>query len=372
MTLNNQNKIELNQNSLQKIREIESPISVLSVIGPYRSGKSFLMNMLSGNYTKFETGSSTNPCTQGVWIDIIPPKTNTNESYKILMDTEGLFSFNRDENFDMTLFLFTTLASCVMIYNSLGVIDEKALEQFAFLTNIAKVFASHSSEKNNESRPFDLNHDLKQLFPHFIWVLRDFTLDLQIGDDGQMITPDEYLEYALMTRPKAKNSQIHENDRNSRKPDGYPQYRNSFGRYNISEQNENEKKYNSKQDFNDFQSKKDEYLKNSGLSNFADLQKNLIRKAIKSFFHSRSCFTLIRPVNDERILQKIEQADKTQIKEHFMDEIGNILDHLQKYLKPKKVKDMILNGEAFANLLVQITDALNSTAMPKIESIIVL
>ncbi len=34
-----------------------------------------------------------------------------------------------------------------------------------------------------------------KFFPNFIWAVRDFTLELKI--DGQDITEDQYLEFAL-------------------------------------------------------------------------------------------------------------------------------------------------------------------------------
>ena len=37
--------------------------------------------------------------------------------------------------------------------------------------------------------------DFDAFFPHFIWAIRDFTLELKL--DGKRITSDEYLEHAL-------------------------------------------------------------------------------------------------------------------------------------------------------------------------------
>jgi hypothetical protein len=39
-------KLRLSQQGLDAIRRIETPIAVVGVIGPYRSGKSFLLNQL--------------------------------------------------------------------------------------------------------------------------------------------------------------------------------------------------------------------------------------------------------------------------------------------------------------------------------------
>jgi hypothetical protein len=87
-------------------------------------------------------GSTTNPCTQGVWLwgsNNIQRDSNTKT---LLIDTEGLFAYNRDEESDMMLFLFTSLISSVMIYNTFGVINEDALERLSFLTEVGKYFGN--------------------------------------------------------------------------------------------------------------------------------------------------------------------------------------------------------------------------------------
>lgn len=49
------------------------------------------------------------------------------------------------------------------------------------------------SDKTESSEDDDTQ--LAEHFPSFIWVVRDFTLDLTI--DGKSITADEYLENSL-------------------------------------------------------------------------------------------------------------------------------------------------------------------------------
>lgn len=62
---------------------------MISVVGPYRTGKSFLLNRFAGLQSGFEIGPSTNPCTKGIWIWGKPIKISDDISV-ILMDTEGL------------------------------------------------------------------------------------------------------------------------------------------------------------------------------------------------------------------------------------------------------------------------------------------
>jgi Guanylate-binding protein, N-terminal domain len=51
-----------------------------------------------------------------------------------------LDSFSRDENSDMVLFAVTCFLSSAVIYNTMGTIDEKAIERLGFLTNLSRVF----------------------------------------------------------------------------------------------------------------------------------------------------------------------------------------------------------------------------------------
>ena len=67
-------------------------IGVICIAGPYRTGKSFLLNRFAGNQKGFEIGMSTNPCTKGIWIWGSPLQISNDFSI-ILMDTEGLSIF---------------------------------------------------------------------------------------------------------------------------------------------------------------------------------------------------------------------------------------------------------------------------------------
>lgn len=50
----------------------------------------------------------------------------------ILLDTEGLGSMAKNTNFDMQLFSLSLLLSSMLIYNSVGTIDDSALENISY------------------------------------------------------------------------------------------------------------------------------------------------------------------------------------------------------------------------------------------------
>jgi hypothetical protein len=54
---------------MEFVRSIPGPIGCISVVGMYRTGKSYLMNRMLLNRSKgFGVGNTINPCTKGLWI----------------------------------------------------------------------------------------------------------------------------------------------------------------------------------------------------------------------------------------------------------------------------------------------------------------
>jgi len=56
----------------------------------------------------------------------------------IVVDTEGLGAYDEDENHDSKIFLLALLLSSMLIYNSVGTIDENALNSLSLVINLAK------------------------------------------------------------------------------------------------------------------------------------------------------------------------------------------------------------------------------------------
>lgn len=45
--------------------------------------------------------------------------------------------------------------------------------------------------------------------------------------------------------------------------------------------------------------------------------KNLTRRMITSFFKDRDCYTMVRPTEDEKMLQKLQDLPDTQMRPEF-------------------------------------------------------
>ncbi|XP_067218607.1 guanylate-binding protein 1-like isoform X3 [Chanodichthys erythropterus] len=170
---------------------IKEPVVVVSVVGLYRTGKSYIMNRLAGQQSGFALGSTIESKTKGIWMWCVPHPTKEGHTL-VLLDTEGLGDVDKgDEKHDTWIFCLAVLLSSTLVYNSLGTIDNTALEKLHYVTELTE----NIRVKAEVSRDEDESADFMRVFPSFVWAVRDFTLELKKGDD--QITSDEYLESAL-------------------------------------------------------------------------------------------------------------------------------------------------------------------------------
>ncbi|XP_051555404.1 guanylate-binding protein 1-like [Myxocyprinus asiaticus] len=171
--------------------EIKEPVVVVSVVGLYRTGKSYIMNRLAGQQSGFALGSTIESKTKGIWMWCVPHPYKKRHTL-VLLDTEGLGDVKKgDEKHDTWIFCLAVLLSSTLVYNSLGVIDNTALEKLHYVTELTE----NIRVKAQASRDEDETAEFMHVFPSFVWAVRDFTLELKIGN--KPVTSDEYLESAL-------------------------------------------------------------------------------------------------------------------------------------------------------------------------------
>ncbi|XP_053393783.1 guanylate-binding protein 1-like [Mercenaria mercenaria] len=194
-------KATCDQSTLTKLREIEKPLNIVSVVGTLRTGKSFILNKLgsygsAGANSWFETGHTTTAVTKGIWVMCRPHPTQEDQVL-VLLDTEGIDDPDKvDIEDDKNLFVLATLLSSTMVYNTRGNFDRAAIDKFKFLNIIKTSIKVSGSEEDDSILDF--------FFPNFVLTLRDVTLEHNFEDD------DTYLEDALKLKRRKKGGSISE------------------------------------------------------------------------------------------------------------------------------------------------------------------
>ena len=305
--IDNAGKCTLTEEAEQMLLNIDNNLAVICIAGIYRSGKSYLLNRLLGRQDGFEIGPNISSCTKGLWIWGNTVKIKNKNTEVLIIDTEGLASAfeDRNESIDMIIFCLSLLLSSLFIYNSMKNIDESAIENLALVLNFAKKIQSKYNEIN----------DYANNFPSFLWVLRDFALEL-IDNQGNEVTTKQYLENAL----KEENINLISN--------------NSYNKGILEEIN----------------------------------KKNDIRKTLKLFFRERDCYTLVRPVYDEKKLKIIDQLPIEELRPEFLNQMNNLVKKVFDNIRPKSVNGGYMNGPIFLNLVKMYINSLNSDNLPDINT----
>ena len=170
-------------------------LGIVAIAGKYRTGKSFFVNriLLDTKEGGFGVGSTIKACTRGLWMwnkTIKSENPDYPDQKLLIIDTEGFGGIEENQNHDSKIFLLAILLSSYFIYNSMGTIDETALQSLNLVIHMAKEIklTEDGGELNEE--------DIACNFPSFLWVVRDFALKL-VNNDGIKLSPTEYLEKCL-------------------------------------------------------------------------------------------------------------------------------------------------------------------------------
>ncbi|KAG5561743.1 hypothetical protein RHGRI_004705 [Rhododendron griersonianum] len=131
-------KFQMDPEAVAALQLVKGPIGVVSVCGRARQGKSYILN-------------------------------------------QGTYSTQ--------IFSLAVLLSSMFVYNQMGGIDEASLDRLSLVTEMTKHIRVRASGGRSTAS------ELGQFSPVFVWLLRDFYLDLV--EDNRKITPRDYLELAL-------------------------------------------------------------------------------------------------------------------------------------------------------------------------------
>ncbi|CAK6441319.1 unnamed protein product [Pipistrellus nathusii] len=201
---NIEGKLGVNQEALKILSAFTQPLVVVAIVGLYRTGKSYLMNKLVGRNEGFSVGSTVQSHTKGIWMWCVPHPAEPNHTL-VLLDTEGLGDVEKgDQNNDTQIFALAILLSSTFVYNTMNVIDQRAIDLLYYVIELSNHLSTVS--------PPDLDGvedaaDAVSFCPDLVWTLRDFYLSLEA--DGKHITADDYLENSLKLKEDTdENHQI--------------------------------------------------------------------------------------------------------------------------------------------------------------------
>ena len=129
----------INPEAIKILERITGPISVVAIVGPCRTGKSYLLSRLisSTQYEepRFKLGHLMDSETMGIWMWDTPIQfrlKNGEEVTIILLDTEGIDAYNADKRGDNQIFTLSVLLSSLLIYNSTQVPRREDLNQMTY------------------------------------------------------------------------------------------------------------------------------------------------------------------------------------------------------------------------------------------------
>ncbi|POM72054.1 Guanylate-binding protein [Phytophthora palmivora] len=312
VTLSDDGSFEITPEAVTYLQQIRGDIAVVAIAGLYRTGKSYLLNLLLGRDQEsemFDVGATVNACTKGIWIWGQPAANQSHHpAFKhlskdttiVFMDTEGLGSTQRSQTEDTRIFALALLLSSLFIYNSRGVIDASAIEDLSLVVNLTKYIQAkaHAEEIKEDGS------ELSVFFPDFLWVVRDFTLQLQ--EDGKKVTSKEYFESALKQQPPLTEEVV---------------------------------------------------------------QKNKIRSLLSTFFPSRDCVTMVRPLSDEALLRDLIRQPYGSLRPEFREQMEVLRNKMSTLLLPKTMMSKVLNGSMLVSLTENYVEAFNSGSSPVITSV---
>eukprot|EP00877_Chromochloris_zofingiensis_P014120 jgi/Chrzof1/8962/Cz03g31040.t1 len=139
-------RLALAEEGLQVLSSITQPIAPVVVIGPYRSGKSFLLNQMLHVPcdTGFGVGHTRETQTKGIWVwgepQLLSNEQGEVQKALVFVDTEGFESTGRSNSYDDRIFAVAAVLSSLLIYNLPETIRESDVSKLSFAVDLAAGF----------------------------------------------------------------------------------------------------------------------------------------------------------------------------------------------------------------------------------------
>ena len=256
------------------------------------------------NNEGFDVGPTIRPCTKGIWLWSKPIMISNNHS----KDKFPAFLIDTEGlgAYDEEVNHDTKIFLISILISSLFIYNSFGTIDENALNNLSLILNISKSLKlrNNNNNNINEEEEMSKYFPSFLWLLRDFALKLE-DNEGNVITAKQYLENALNEQKGSSDTII---------------------------------------------------------------EKNQVRKLIKTYFHERDCFPMVRPVENENDLQNLMFLPKEKIRPEFITQSQILRNKILMKIKPKNFNGKILSGPMLIDLVENVINCINEGAIPIIEN----
>ncbi|XP_067116476.1 guanylate-binding protein 1-like isoform X4 [Osmerus mordax] len=293
--------------AIDHLMKIRQRVVVVSVVGLYRTGKSYLMNKLAGRKDGFALGDTIQSKTKGIWMWCVPHPKQADLTL-VLLDTEGLGDVEKgDSKNDAWIFSLAILLSSTLVYNSRGTIDNQAVENLQYVTELTERIKvkSSSNASSSEDEEEGVDAQFVQFFPNFVWAVRDFTLQLRI--DNRDVTADQYLEHSLELK-KGTDRRV--------------------------------------------------------------MNYNLPRACIRNYFPTRKCFVFQTPASPENMV-RLESMDEKELCQGFRETTDTFCNYIFQMSRVKTVKGgQGVTGRMLGHLVKMYVETIARGEVPCLENVV--
>lgn len=96
------NKLSITNEGKEFLLKINNKVEVVSITGPYHSGKSLVLNTLLNidQNENFKVDNKISSTTKGIWFNTRLLNNSNNDKQVLLLDTEGFSSIENNKDFD--------------------------------------------------------------------------------------------------------------------------------------------------------------------------------------------------------------------------------------------------------------------------------
>lgn len=169
-------KLAIQPEGVAALSALTGPVATIVVIGPFRSGKSFVLNQILGLPCDrgFSVGHERHAQTKGIWFWGVPQRVGRPPINVLYVDTEGFEAAGKSNVYDDRVFALSALLSTVLVYNLPETLKEADIQKLQFAVELAEEFKGRAAAGvgggaavGERPPPFQL--------PSLLWLIqRDF------------------------------------------------------------------------------------------------------------------------------------------------------------------------------------------------------